>query len=117
VTHPQSTRYPGIYVVTKPGISSTEHAVHAIVAFFTCGFWLLGWLFFIAIAPVKRIEVIAPAGTTMDIIEEVKREALVLTPEEATIVRQKKRTVLTILGLIVAAVVGVCVWNALDIRI
>jgi hypothetical protein len=74
----------------KPGMSSTEHAVHLIVAFFTCGAWLVGYLLFALAAPPKKVEVIAAFGTPPEIIDAARRQALLLTPAEAAIANQRR---------------------------
>lgn len=116
MTYPQPSQYPGLQVIIKPGMSSTEHAIHIIVSLFTCGAWLIGYLLFALAAPPKKVEVIAPYGTPPEIVDAARRQALLLTPAEQAIADQRRKTLLWTVVPILLLVVGICAWVSLGGR-
>lgn len=117
MTYPQPSQYPGLQVIVKPGMSSTEHAIHLIAAFFTCGVWLIGYLLFALAAPPKKVEVIAPYGTPPEIVDAARRQALELTPAEAAIAKQRRTVMLWTILPILTLIVGFCAWTLVGSRI
>lgn len=72
-----------IQVVTKPGgLSGGVHAVNIVVCLLTCGLWIPGYFAFAVLAPRRRVDVLAPPGTDVRLVEAARAQALMYTPEE-----------------------------------
>jgi hypothetical protein len=100
---------PNLQIVTRPGgLSSTAHVVNVIAVLISCGLWLPIYVLMWLAAPMKRVDVIAPAGTPLTAIEAARAQALQLTPEELVVVKSRRRAIL-ILFLVIPAIIAVLV--------
>jgi hypothetical protein len=87
------------------GLSGLAHLLHLIATVLTAGLWLPVYVVAYWIAPARRAQVIAPAGTSPEMIESVRAEAESLSPGERLYVRRYRLKVLTIaLSPIIAVV-------------
>lgn len=101
----------GIQIIQRSGgLTGGAHVALILVSVFTCGFGLVIYLLAWGMAPVKRVDVVAPAGTPMDAVERARAAALVLTPQEKAQANQRIRVAL---GLILAPVaLLIVIWLA-----
>jgi LPXTG-motif cell wall-anchored protein len=100
---------PQPYLITKPGgMTGTEHAVHILICFFTCGLWIPGYIIMAARAPVQRVEVVVPYGADPAQVAQLRAQA-----EQTSRALPQTGQVTTTKGTVVGAliiVVAVVAW-------
>lgn len=102
--------YPGIQITMKPGgLSSGAHAVNVILSLLSLGLWLPVYGVAALGAPIKRVDVTAPAGTPADAIEAARRQALALTPEEQVTAHRKRIGLAILLPLLILGPCVLCI--------
>jgi hypothetical protein len=102
---------PQLQIVNRPGgLSPSAHVLNVIAALISCGFWLPFYVIIWLSAPMKRVDVVAPAGTPLNVIEAARMQALQLTPGELAVVKNRRRAILVIFlgvpALLVALIVA-----------
>lgn len=106
------TTDPRIQVTYLPGgLSPATHAVHIVIAILTCGLWLPIYIILVGTAPLRRVQVSAPAEVPPAEVDAVRQRLATLTPEERRRANNRTLTALLIaafpvLVLILVSVLG-----------